>query len=898
MDGHDELLSEFITDTQEALEQVDVRLVELEHASEPTGTLNELFRLMHTIKGTCGFLGLPRMAGLAHAAETLMDRLRTGAPVTNEAIDGVLRVVDLLKLLLDAIEASGGTEPHGSDEGIIASLDAAGTGGNGAASTEGEAITVAGVPRVDARAASEREARADASPSDASFPSTETIGSAASPCTASASAIKPATPIAEPTGEKAEGAEGAAGERSIRVSLDTLDHLMTVVSELVLSRNELNEIMRNEERIRHKLALQRLSSVTGELQRAVMSTRMQPIGNAWRKLPRVVRDVSASLGKQIELEMCGAQTELDRELLESIKDPLMHMVRNAADHGLEDPEERQAARKPAVGRITLNAYHEGGQILVEIADDGRGLDVERIKAKAIERGIATAEDTDGMSKEQIFSFIFEPGFSTAQRVTSLSGRGVGMDVVQSNIERVGGSIDVRSVPGRGSVFTLRIPLTLAILHALIVEVDDHHFAVPQTSVDELLRVAPGGPHSIQLIKDAPVLCSRGRLLPIIDLKEVLRLPTSLDAGGQRPVADASTEGFVMVMRARGLRFGLLVDAVLRTEEVVLKPLPIGLRNLELFSGCTILGDGRVIMIVDPNGVRSAAISAGEGTLSSTVAADAGAPVDDDRQPLLLFKAASGCRKALPVSLVTRLEDLCLADAEQSDGRWRMRYHDKLIPLVWFGEPSDPSSAERKPVLVMSDRERSMGLIVDEILDIVEDRVEVQIPSEQNGILGSAIIGGAHAEVVDVSYFLGRASPHWFDLHRRVRDGNDKVLIVDGSAFFRNLVAPVVRSAGLVPIACASGAEALERLERGLHPAVILTDVDTPEMGGFAFAKALRRISRLDSVPVVALTGTLTDDAVARACAEGFAGSISKLDRNGILECLRRCIKPASDGIAA
>ncbi|MEM8551453.1 MAG: Hpt domain-containing protein, partial [Pseudomonadota bacterium] len=343
MEQLDDLLQEFITDTQESLEQVDVRLVELEGAGEEDGTnplpiVNELFRMMHTIKGTCGFLGLNRMANVAHVAENLMDGFRNGATVTSAAIDATLLAVDRLKMLLNAIETGGGAEPSGSDDEVIDALKKAAGG------TVEDAPTAANSNKDSAKA------EAPAEP-------------------------KPAPKAAGKPAEKPEGAEQGeqAGDRSIRVSVETLEHLMTVVSELVLTRNELTEIMRNDEGTTHKLALQRLSTVTGELQQAVMSTRMQPIGNAWRKLPRIVRDVSSNLGKKIELEMNGSQTELDRQVLDAIKDPLVHMVRNAADHGLETPKERRAAGKPDKGRIVLNAYHEGGQILVEISDDGRGL---------------------------------------------------------------------------------------------------------------------------------------------------------------------------------------------------------------------------------------------------------------------------------------------------------------------------------------------------------------------------------------------------------------------------------------------------------------------------------------------------------------------------------------------
>lgn len=873
MDGIDDLLAEFITDTHEALEQVDIRLVELENEQDGTAILNELFRIMHTIKGTCGFLGLPRMAGLAHAAETLMDRLRNGEPVTHDAVDAMLRVVDRIKWILSQIEANGGREPEGSDEAIVAALAEAAAAGADAAAAD-----AAGAAHPRTIAAN------DAGPSAS--------GSEASPAHR-----------ADHGGEGQRGvggeAQDAGGERSIRVSLETLEHLMTVVSELVLTRNELNEIMRTEEHSSHKLALQRLSTVTGELQQAVMSARMQPIGNAWRKLPRIVRDVAANLGKQIELEMSGANTELDRQVLESIKDPLVHMVRNAADHGLETPKERLAAGKPEKGRIALNAYHEGGQILVEIADDGRGLDVEKIRTKAVERGLVTAEEAERLTNEQVYAFIFEPGFSTAQKVTKVSGRGVGMDVVQANIVKIGGSIDVRSAPGQGSVFTLKIPLTLAILRALIVGVDNEDFAIPQTSVDELVKVEPGGAHSIQLIKEAPVLRSRDRLLPVVDLRAVLQLPSSMDEHGQPKVADGNTVGFVMVMRARGLRFGMLVDTVLRTEEIVVKPLPAALRNVEIFSGSTILGDGRVIMIVDPNGVRAAAANPNEASMQSISAKEMPEAEDTaDKQLLLMFRAASSNRKVLPISLITRLEEINLSDAEQSNGQWHLQYDNELIPLVWFGGPPDPASRERKPLLVMSDAGRSMGLLVDEILDIVEDAVEVQIPSEQPGILGSAIVGGAAAEVVDISYFLGLASAHWFEPHGKTLPGAHRILLVDDSPFFRNLVAPVVRAAGYDPVVCASGPEALARLEAGLTPSVIVTDVDMPEMDGFAFAQQVRRIERLRRTPILALTGVVSEDAIRRARASGFSDYISKLDRTGLLQSLREFTKPLLEEDAA
>lgn len=907
MDGMDDILVEFIADCQEMLEQVDLRLIELEECGDADAgpILSELFRLMHTIKGTCGFLQLVRMMHLAHAAESLMDLLRNGRPVTRASVDAMLSTADRLKHILSELERTGGAEPEGDDAPLIAAIQAASEDGSEPDRNVVDPVASsdhkAGEPHKVAQTAEETDGTPDEAVDPAPVPKADASRDHNAPPTNAMSVpdltAKPSmqAPANDPASKKqapVDKQEAAdQGERSIRVSVETLEYLMTVVSELVLTRNELTEIMRAQEGTNHKLALQRLSTVTSELQQAVMSTRMQPIGNAWRKLPRVVRDVAAQLGKTIELTMTGENTELDRQVLELIRDPLMHMVRNAADHGIEHPSERLAAGKPEKGKISLNAYHEGGQILVEIADDGKGLDVDRIRAKAIDRGIVAAEDAERLSDERIFAFIFEAGFSTAKQVTSVSGRGVGMDVVQSNVERIGGSIDVRSTYGQGSVFTLKIPLTLAILQGLIVSVEGIELAVPQSSVDELLRVEPGGQHAIKLIKDAPVLRSRDRLLPVVDLRAVLGLDS---AGGSR-LANEETEGFVTVMRARGVRFGMLVDRVLRTEEIVVKPMPMALRGLEIFSGATILGDGRVIMIVDPNGARASAAHPSEGSMQAA-SQDEVADNSEDNQPLLIFRAGSANRKVLPISLITRLEELRLAEAACSEGQWHMRYHEELIPLVWFGAPPDGEPDARKPLLVMSDEGRAMGLIVDEILDIVEDSVEVQIPSDQPGIIGSAIIGGSGAEVVDVSYFLGLASRHWFDPGARKTSGS--ILLVDDSRFFRNLVAPIVRSAGFRPVVCESGREALEKLDQGLKPEVIVTDVDMPEMDGFAFARAVRRKPELAGLPILALTGIVSNDAITQARAAGFSDYISKLDRAGLIQSLQEFTKPDSKKVAA
>src|SRR5580698_2393985 len=489
-----------------------------------------------------------------------MGKFRDGMPVTADAVTIILSTIDRIKKILEEIEALQ-QEPNGNDTDLIEILGHI---------SRGESVTL--------RAAS---------------PPIEIAQVADEPL----AALKPSKseqPEKAPLERGEEERADRISSHSIRVNVDTLDHLMTTVSELVLTRNQLLEIVRRSEDSDFKVPLQRLSSVTAELQEGVMKTRMQPIGNAWQKLPRVVRDLCAELGKDIELTMRGADTELDRQVLDLVKDPLTHLVRNCADHGIETPAERIAAGKPAKGMIRLSAWHEGGHIIIEISDNGRGLDLDRIKAKVIEKGLASEAQLAAKSEAEICNYIFAPGFSTAAQVTSISGRGVGMDVVRNNIEQIGGTVDLNSVPGAGTSFTIKIPLTLAIVSALIVEAGGERFAIPQLSVLELVRAGGGGEHRIERIKDTPVLRLRNTLLPLLYLREVLHLG-----------APDGDNGFVVVTQVGNQIFGAVVDGVFHTEEIVIKPMSSKLRHIPVFSGTTILGDGSVILIIDPNGVAQA-----------------------------------------------------------------------------------------------------------------------------------------------------------------------------------------------------------------------------------------------------------------------------------------------------
>ncbi|MCC2111620.1 MAG: hybrid sensor histidine kinase/response regulator, partial [Hyphomicrobiales bacterium] len=554
-------------------------------------------------------------------------------------------------------------------------------------------------------------------------------------------------------------------------------------------------------------------------------TRMQPIGNAWQKLPRIVRDLAQEVGKDIELEMIGAETELDRQVLELIKDPLTHMVRNSADHGLESGEERVANGKSAKGLIRLSAYHEGGHIIIEIADDGRGLNTEKLKAKALERGIVGEAELEKLSEAQIHKFIFHAGFSTAAKVTNVSGRGVGMDVVRNNIELIGGTVDLKSVAGKGTTFTIKIPLTLAIVSTLIVEVAGDRFAIPQLSVVELVRAQSNSEHRIERIKDTPVLRLRNKLLPLVHMRSLLGIGEA-ETENQDP-----DSGFIVVMLVGSQTFGIIVDGVFHTEEIVVKPMSSMLRDITMFSGNTILGDGSVIMIIDPNGVAQALGSAAaEEIADANRVTDTHSIDEQETMSLLIFHAGSNEPKAVPLSLVTRLEEFETDRIEHANGRDLVQYRGQLMPLIYVNENVKRRTEGTQPMLVFSDSGRSMGLVVDEIVDIIDDRLNIEVKSETDGVLGSAVVKGRATDIIDVGHYMPLAFDDWLMRKDMQLDAlTRKLLFVDDSAFFRNMLTPVLKAAGYAVTVCENAEAALAQLRAGGRYDIIVSDIEMPGM---------------------------------------------------------------------
>jgi two-component system chemotaxis sensor kinase CheA len=683
----DDLINEFLVETNENIAELDTFLIHLEQDPNNRDLLSKIFRVMHTIKGTCGFLGLPRLGGVAHKSEDLLGLFRDGAlTATTENVTLILESLDKIKWIMTQLEQTG-KEPEGSDDALIKRLETA--------------------------------------------------------CLGEQNTTPPEAPESAPPpvrGEEQNAQNSALSSQSLRVSVDVLENLMTMVSELVLTRNQILQVSRTQDDSALSSAFQRLNHIVSELQEGVMKTRMQPVGNAWSKLPRIVRDISTELGKKIDLEMHGQDTELDRQVLEMIKDPLTHMVRNSADHGIEKPDARVAAGKPETGKIRLNSYHEGGHIIIEISDDGRGLPMEKIKEKIVQNKLATEQDLAAMSLQQIQQFIFHAGFSTAEKVTSVSGRGVGMDVVRSNIEKIGGSVELLSIEGKGTNFMIKIPLTLAIVSGLIVGVEEDRFAIPQLDVTELVMITPKGANRIETIHNTPVLRLRDCLLPLVCLRELM---------GFAPL-ESDQPRYIAVIHVGSCSFGVIVDRVFDTEEIVVKPLTSLMNQQSVFSGNTILGDGQVIMILDSSGLMKTAQMAQNSSLLQKEALQEIAAIENALgvTQLLLFQVQNDTLKAIPLENATRLEEIDMDDLEYAAGQNVVQYNGRLMPIYFFGGRREGSG--KKPVIVFQQDGGLSGLLVDRILDIV--LYEGPLALSQKKIGGSVIIKDKATDIVNLSWF--------------------------------------------------------------------------------------------------------------------------------------------------
>ncbi len=741
------------------MDRLDRDLVALEKDPRGKETLASIFRTIHTLKGGSGFLGFGKLEVVAHAGENLLSKLRDGVFTINpELTSALLATVDAIRYLLGQIEAAG-QEGDKDFTSLIALLNQLYESNGGGLSSAPNASTTTSETPVQKPSADENKPATTPASSPPAPPAQPT-----KPATsASASGVLPIASAGEPEPVAAESADPkvpGVSDSTIRVDVGLLDKLMDLVGELVLARNQMLQFNSQRSDSAFLSTSQRLNLITTELQGSVMKTRMQPIGKVWAGLPRLVRDLATQCGKKVRIEMVGKETELDKTIIEAIKDPLTHIVRNSVDHGIETPEVRTPRGKPEEGCLKIRAFHEGGQVNIEISDDGSGVDYEAVKQKAVQKALITPEQASRMNDQEALHLLFLPGFSTAKKVTNVSGRGVGMDVVKTNIEKIGGTVDLQSEPGAGTTLRIKIPLTLAIIPALIVTSGGERFAIPQVSLLELVRMeGEQARQQIEFIHGAPVYRLRGQLLPLVDLNQELKIEEKCgaDAGAVK----------IVVLQADGHPFGLVVDEINDTQEIVVKPLGKQLKGVACFVGATIMGDGRVALILDVLGLaQGAGVVAEMRERSMMQATNLARSSADPRQTLLLFEAGQGSRMAIPLATVARLEEFPSSAIEHSGAREVVRYRGQILPLIRVASylPAvTPPTAENEPlqVVVYSEEGRSVGLVVGRINDIIQETITVKRHARGSGIFGSVVIQEKVTDLLDVRSIIQAAEPSFY-----------------------------------------------------------------------------------------------------------------------------------------
>lgn len=848
-DEDQETIREFLVESDENLSRLDLDMVELEIRPKDAALLGNIFRTIHTIKGACGFLAFSTLEGITHKAESILSQLRDGKrELTPALVSLILETVDATRKVLASIEATGNEGSLQFDDlserlRIAAQLDVV---------SENQPAPERPHPSVSPAPIADPPAEMASVGPHESGPQREDEHGVDMGEEADRRTVKDrrdGKERREAGGRRDEDAEhhSAAVDANIRVGVVLLDKLMDLVGELVLTRNQILQYNTEREDVTLNATSQRLNLLTTELQEGVMKTRMQHIGVVWNKFPRVVRDMSVALGKQIQLQMDGAETELDRTIIEAIRDPLMHIVRNSCDHGIELPETRVNAGKAPQGKLTLRAYHEGGQVNIEVGDDGAGIDVARIKQKAVEKGLIRPEQAITLSERDALGLIFQAGFSTATLVTNISGRGVGMDVVKSHIEKIGGIVDVFSRPGEGTTVKIRIPLTLAIIPGLVVTSGGEQFVIPQVNLLELIRIeGDSSEKRIEYVHGTPVYRRRGRLLPVAYLNKVLGLRSNHQ--------DEAVN--MVVLQAEDHQFGLVVDGINDTQEIVVKPLGKQLKGLTLYAGATIMGDGRIALILDVLGMGERAGVFGESNETERSVEKHKQQAQIEQQRLLLFRAGSFERLAIPLSLVARLEEFPLADIEHASGGQVIQYRGHILSLVSLQDVLEPNAPRREKlpdpvqVVVFNDGGRSVGMMVDQIVDVAEEAVTVRKKSGHKGILGSAVVGKRVTDFLDLNEIIHASESNWAQgTDEKAR--SKSVLIADGSVFSRGMIRSGLDMAGYVVYEAANLDEAVHRLERQQID-VVAVALDLPPDGSSALLAAIRNQPEWEKIPVLAL----------------------------------------------
>ncbi|ADW17968.1 CheA signal transduction histidine kinase [Desulfobulbus propionicus DSM 2032] len=949
----DEILQGFIEESLEHLADIENDLLAIEEggADIDVELVNKVFRAAHSIKGGAGFMGLTVIQDLAHAAENVLGLIRSGKLVPNpDIINVLLLAADELQHLIEDVGNSNSVDISRH----TAALNAIFEGGEAQpAAAKSEQVNKAVSPSepeptqpsesieettVNCEEESGEEAMLEVDEDgnddhEGEMPETTAVEAGRSRARkSSASTQKPDT--------------------SIRVTVSLLDQLMNLAGELVLSRNQLLQTITSGDVRNAEAVGQRIDLVTSELQEAIMLTRMQPIGNVFNKFPRVVRDLSKKLGKQIDLTIVGKDVELDKTIIEAINDPLTHLVRNSVDHGIEAPEERIQKGKDVRGLIVLKAYHAAGQVVIEISDDGKGIDGNMLAETAVKKGLITADQAKVMSEKERINLILLPGFSTAKKVTDVSGRGVGMDVVKTNLDQLGGSIEIESEVGKGSTISIKLPLTLAIIPCQIVMTGGERYAIPQVNLEELLRIpASKVKERVERVGDAEVVRLRGNLLPLIRMAEVFDIdrtyydpieeqtkpdrrrniadrrskstPLFREEGAPQPQPRSDEQDRkrkeeerrqspssalnIVVVSTGAMKYGLIVDRLHDSEEIVIKPLGRHLQQCQGYAGATIMGDGRIALILDVSNIaRMAGLTSLDGSERATELAEAAKEAitkTRDKQALLTFSSSAMEQFGVPLNQVERVEKIKRNDIEEIGGRRVMQYRGGSLPLISIDEVASVMPLDdREDLLVIVFRlaGKDVGLLAIGPIDAIEISAEIDdVTLKQPGIMGSAIIGGKTTMLVNIFEIMKISNPQWFEDHAAYAEiETDEtqaptILIVEDSNFFRNQVKGYMEEAGFNILEAEDGKIAWDILqEHGDSVTMVVTDIEMPNMDGFTLTEKIKGDKQLRHTPVIALTTLAADEDIARGKAVGVDEYHIKLDKERLMESVHRYAKAA------
>lgn len=869
-----EMVEAFVAEAKEHLDNIEDDFLSLERQKDnpDQAQLDKVFRAIHSVKGAAGFLGLSKMSELAHVMEALLTKMRGGKilPET-EYIDSLLAGVDLLSTMLKNIKQSNEVDIKLVHDQIVT-------------------LSEKGIK---------------------------------------ASAVKAAAPSKKEVGDK-EPQKKAVDDKgaidignTVRINVDTLDRLMVQAGELVLIRNQHLLTIDESDAMSRSIA-HRLDLITTELQETIISTRMQPVGKVIDKFPRVVRDLGQALGKQIQINITGSNAELDKTILESLTDPLTHIIRNSCGHGIESPEDRVKAGKPKTGQINISAYHEAGRVNIKITDDGRGVDTKRIKQKVLEKGLKTESELEEMSHHDLLHLVFLPGFSTMDKADDVSGRGVGMDVVKTSIEKLGGSFDFESAAGVGTTILLRLPLTLAIIPSLIVASGEYIYAIPQVSLVELVSLYDDEIFSkIERADDQEVYRLRGRLLPIVRLSEIMARPKMFTREVRAEIAETayqksqemakqfkndrasveySNSLTFVVLKVGNSHYGLIIDEIVGTEEIVVKPLHPAIKNLGIYSGATIMGNGKTALILDVGGIsRHAGI-----TLAERIMEERDKELStEEMQTVLLFKSGPKEQLALSLPLIRRIEPFLIKDIEVVGDKEYLTVDGvstEIIRLEQILNITPVIENEKMYLILPRHLKRPIGILMSSFIDVVDTHVDLDVTSYQaDGLLGTAIINNVMTLFIDVYRIVEMFEPGSAqkvmkaakpEAVKRIDEDEDdgaiRILLLEDISFFRQLIKGYLEEQGYVVTAVKNGKLGLDEIEENPFD-LIISDIEMPVMDGWEFLTNVRTTLKMKDIPAVALTSLDSKEAKQKAIKNGFNYYEVKLDREHFLKTVEAAL---------